>query len=180
MGDSSAKWEMDLTLAEAVRDQKHISRTGYFISAEHLSGILLPSGQEALFIILRNEDSHHYIHLWYIEVNGAFPTGTYGILENMQSQLLISNSQFFCYLAQLSQLCLCWGPQLLSLPKEDRRDETSAINIEGAMLFSLTSLSCDWRCWSQGWPCFGEDCLWTTAPRGCTSTWTLWAVPSSA
>lgn len=27
---------------------------------------------------------------------------------------------------------------------------------------------------------FGEECLWATAPRGCTSTWTPWAVPSSA
>lgn len=81
---------MDLTLAEVVRDQKHISRTGYFISAEHFSGILLPSGQETLFILLRHADSHHYIHLWYTEINGEFPTGRYSTLETMQIWLLIS------------------------------------------------------------------------------------------
>lgn len=74
----------------------------------------------------------------------------YGTLENMQSWLFISNFQFFCYLAQLSQLCSCWGLQLLSLSKEDRRDETSAVNIEDTMLSSLISLNCDCRCWSQG------------------------------
>lgn len=146
MGDPSANWEMDLTLAEVVRDQKHISRTGYFISAEHFSGILLPSGQETLFILLRDADSHHYIHLWYAEINGEFPTGRYSTLETMQSWLLISNFQFFCYLAQLSQLCLCWGTQPLSPSKEDRRDETSAVNTEDAMLFSLLSFKYDCRC----------------------------------
>lgn len=150
MGDSSANWEMDLTLAEVVRDQKHISRIDYFISAEHFSGILLPSGQEVLFIILRDADSHHYIHLWYTEINGKFPTGRCGTLENMQSWLLISNSQFFCYLAQLSKLCLCWGPQPLSPSVEDRRAETSRVNIKDALLFSLMSFNCDCRCWSQG------------------------------
>lgn len=139
MGDSSTNWEMDLTLAEVVRDRKHIS-TDYLISAEHFSGILLPSGQEALFIILRDADSHHYIHLWYAEINGKFPTGRHGTLENMQSWLLISNSQFFCDLAQLSQLCLCWGPQSLSPSKEDRRAETSAVNVKDAVLFSTVTV----------------------------------------
>lgn len=140
---SSANWEMDLTQAEVVRDQKHISRTGYFNSVEHFSGILLPAGQEALFIILRDADTHHCIQLWYTEINGEFPTGRYGTLENMQSWFLISNSQFFFYLAQLSQLCLGWVPQPLNPSKEDRRDETSAVNIEDAMLFGLTSVTVD-------------------------------------
>lgn len=53
--------EVGLTLAEVVRDQKHILRTGYFLSAQHFSEILLPSGQEALFILLMNAGICHYI-----------------------------------------------------------------------------------------------------------------------
>lgn len=45
-------FEVALTLAEIGRDQKHILRTGCFLSAEHLPGILLPSCQKAVFILL--------------------------------------------------------------------------------------------------------------------------------
>lgn len=85
---------MDLTQAEVVRDQKHISRTGYFNSVEHFSGILLPAGQEALFIILRDADTHHCIQLWYTEINGEFPTGRYGTLENAKLILDLKLSVF--------------------------------------------------------------------------------------
>lgn len=54
-------FEMDVTLVEVVRDQKYLLRTGCFLSAEHFSGILLPSGQEALFILLTGADTPPYI-----------------------------------------------------------------------------------------------------------------------
>lgn len=41
MGGPSANWEMDLTQAEVVRDQKHMLRTGHFLSAEHFSSFYL-------------------------------------------------------------------------------------------------------------------------------------------
>lgn len=80
--------EVSLTLAEVVRDQKGILRTSYFLSPELFLGIL-PSGQEASFILLTDADIHYYIA--YTDNNGEFPTGRYGTLEIIQSWLLISN-----------------------------------------------------------------------------------------
>lgn len=65
MGGPSPNWEMcfemGLTLAEVGRDQKHTLRTGCFLSAEHFPGILLPSCQEAVFILLVEAGIHCYV-----------------------------------------------------------------------------------------------------------------------
>lgn len=72
MGSPSANWEVGLTLAEVVRDQKGILRTSYFLSPELFLGTL-PSGQEALFILLTDADIHYYI-----------ACGILTIMENLQ------------------------------------------------------------------------------------------------
>jgi len=63
---------MDLTLAEVVRDQKHILRTGYLLSVEHFSEILLPLGQEALFILRTDADIYHYIACGILKIMENF------------------------------------------------------------------------------------------------------------
>lgn len=164
MGGPSPNWEMcfemGLTLAEVGRDQKHTLRTGCFLSAEHFPGILLPSCQEAVFILLVEAGIHCYVVCILATMENSqqsrmAPWGSCKVDSWSQTCLFF----FFwkCYLALLNQL---YSSIILCLPspcEEKSRDVvTSAVNTMDAILFYLTSVSCYCRCQSQGWLCFEE------------------------